>query len=184
MSSILVMNAVRNMLRSHLGVPDHQCRVVDNPGNAPPDAGPVFIGVHPGRWRRWGGWRQGPTLDEENGCRVTVTVKAGAIQPQLYGELILQRGCAIGSCGVGIESLCREIAVYLHGNEKLLCALNTGVGGKQFTGGLFWADGGEAVDRGAAWWRCPSSKADPSIGMSQTVQFDGLRRTQETGEAT
>lgn len=178
MSGTLVRAAVRDLIRSRLGIQDRQCLVTDSPGNAPPDASQLFIAIHPGRWRRWGAWKLGPTFDEEFACRVTVSVKAGAIQPQWWGEKFIQKACAISSCGAGIEAICREIATMLHDNDELACALNTQVGDTQFTGGLFFADGGEAESRTASWWRCPTTKEAPAIGLSQTLYFDGLRRTQ------
>jgi len=183
MSGTLVRAAVRDLIRLHLRIQERQCQVTDDPGNAPPDASQLFIAVHPGRWRRWGAWKLGPTFDEEFACRVTVSVKAGAIQPQWWGELILQKTEPITSCGAGIEAVCREIALFLHDNNDLVCNLNTEIGATQFTGGLFWADGGEATQRTASWWRSPADKNSPPVGLSQTMYFDGLRRTQESGNA-
>jgi len=180
MSGRLVREAVRNQIRKHLRIKESQCLVTDNPGEPPPDASQLFIAVHPGVWRRWGGWKLGPTFDEEFGCRVTVSVKAGAIQPQWWGEVILQKEEPITSCGAAIEAVCRSIAVFLHDNEDVVCDLNTEIGATQFTGGLFFADGGEATPRTASWWRCPAPKDSPPIGLSQTLYFDGLRRTQSS----
>lgn len=183
MSGILIRENVRDMLREYLGLTKNQIRVMDDE-YATPDPIPVFVGVSPGRWRQWSGWKLGPTLDEEFGCSVTVSAKAGAKQPQLYGELMVQRDIAINSCGVGIEALCREIVTFLHDNDDLVCALDTTVGAAQFTGGLFFADGGKAEKKYADWWMCPRAKEDSPIGMAQTVQFYGLRRTQASRTAT
>lgn len=184
MSGILLRDTVRTMIKAYLGVDDRQCCVMDNPGQPMPDSPPVFIAVHPGRWKQWSGWKLGPTLDEEFGCSVTVSVKAGGIQPQLWGQLLLQKQIPITSCGAGVEALLREIVTLLHDNPDVLCSLNTTVGATQFTGGLFFADGGESKPQNVGWWRCQAKKEDPPIGISQTAQFYGLRRTQASGTAT
>jgi hypothetical protein len=182
MSEILVREVVRDMIRAKFKLKESQCRVVDDPGKAPPDAGSIFIGVHPARWKQWGGWKQGPTLDEEFGVSVTISAKSGAIQPQLWGELVQQKKVAITSCGIGIDALAREIVAFLHSNEDLTCTLNTEVGAVQFTGGLYFADGGIATERQADWWRSALQKKDEAaIGMSKTISFYGLRRTQASG---
>lgn len=181
MSEILVRETVRNMIISRFMLAKGQCRVVDDPGKAPTDATPVFIGVHPARWKQWGGWKLGPTLDEEFGISVTVSVKAGALQPQLWGELIQQKTEKITSCGAGIDALAREIVTFIHDNIDLVCTLNTAISSDQFSGGLFFADGGVATERQADWWRCPCKKDDAPIGMAKTIQFYGLRRTQASG---
>lgn len=181
MSEILVRETIRDMIQVQFGLKKNQCRVVDDPGKAPPDATPVFIGVHPARWKQWGGWKLGPTLDEEFGVAVTISVKSGAIQPQLWGELVQQKETEITSCGAGIDSLARSIVTFLHDNNDVTCTLNTAVGNVQFSGGLFFADGGIATEKQADWWRCPVNKGDAPIGMSKTIQFYGLRRTQASG---
>ena len=183
MSGILLRETVRDMLRQHLGfkgIREIQCRVMDDE-LATPEPHQVFIGISPGRWKQWGGWKLGPTLDEEFGLSVTVSAKNGAIQPQLYGELIVQKKIGITSCGIGIEALCREIITFLHDNPDVACTMNAAIGDTQVTGGLFFADGGRAERKQASWWMCPCKKEDSPIGMSQTVQFYGLRRTQASG---
>lgn len=180
MSGILIRATVRDMLREHLGLSDQSIMVMDDSKSAHPTAPPVFIGVSPGRWKQWSGWKIGPTLDEEFGIAVTISAKTGAIQPQLYGEKILQRADAITTCGAGIEMLCREIVTHLHDNPDLTCTLNTAAGAVQYTGGLFFADGGRAERRQPSWWMCAGKKDDAPIGMSQTIEFYGLRRTQQS----
>lgn len=181
MSGIWLRNAVRDEIQEHLGLKQQQVKVMDD-GRAPPDATQLFIAVHPGRWRRWPGWKPGPTLDEEFGCSVTVSAKNGAIQPQLWGELLLQKETPITSCGVGIEAVCREIVTRLSNLESLMCVLNTLAGATQFTGGLYFADGGIATAKQADWWMCGmKDRNEPAIGWAQTIQFDGVRRTQASG---
>ena len=181
MSGILLRQVVRNLLVNHLGISDRVVRVMDDANSATPEGHLVFIGISPGRWKQWGGWKQGPTLDEEFGLAITVSAKTGAIQPQNYGELVVQKKLPITSCGTGIEALTREIVTYLHDNAEIPCALNTLVDSVQFSGGLYFADGGVPEKKPPAWWLDRSGSKDP-VGMAQTIQFYGLRRTQPSGD--
>lgn len=185
MSGILLREVVRDMLINHLLLGDRrQIRVMDHANSATPEPFPVFVGVSPGRWKQWAGWKYGPTLDEEFGVTITVSAKAGAIQPQLYGELILQRKWPITSCGVGVEALCREIVTYLHNNSDVTCQLNQKVDPTpQFSGGLYFGDGGQPMDKTGAWWGDIGQNNKTVIGMAQTISFYGLRRTQDSETA-
>lgn len=181
MSGRLIRDTVRNMLVAHLGINDRCVRVMDTASSATPEPLPVFVGISPGRWRQWSGFKGGPLLDEEFGIVVTVSVKTGATQPQLYGEKVVQREYPITSCGAGLEALCREIVVFLHDNSEVPCTLDAAIESKQWSGGLWFADGGRPEQKSASWWLSPDDKKTP-VGMAQSIEFYGLRRTQPSGE--
>lgn len=161
--------------------------VMDTDGQPPQSASPLFIAVHPGTWKRSQYWKSGAVFDEDLGFRVTVSVQNSGIQPQYYGEWYLQNAVPLGTCGAGLEAFCRAIAVFLHDNDSIVCTLETAAGNDgQYSGGVFFLDGGMAVEKTADWWRSnPASKnSNPPIGLAQTLTFDGIRRTQKAGTAT
>jgi hypothetical protein len=187
MSQLALRAAIRDAIRTEYSLKDCQCMVMDADGQPPQSASPLFVAVHPGAWRRASQWKGGPLFDEELGFRVTVSVQNSGVQPQNYGEWYLQNAVPLGTCGAGLESFCRAIAVFLHDNDSIMCGLETATGNEgQYSGGVFFQDGGMAVERTADWWRSnPASKtSNPPIGLSQTMTFDGVRRTQLSGTAT
>lgn len=186
MSQIALRTEVRDAIRTGFTLKDCQCMVMDN-GQPPQNSSPLFVAVHPGTWRRASAWKSGPLFDEEIGFQVTVSVQNSGIQPQYYGEWYLQNATTLGTCGAGLEAFCRAIAVLLHDNDDILCALETATGNEgQYSGGVFFSDGQLAEVRTASWWRSGSASktSDPPVGLSQTMTFDGIRRTQESGTAT
>jgi hypothetical protein len=181
-SQAILRALVRDAIIDHFGLSECQCGINFN-GQPHPNSGPVYISVHPGKWRRIRRWRKGPLLDEEFGFQVTITVKNSAVQPKFYGEWFMQKTAALNSCGAGLESLSRAIAVYLHDNGSIICELAKRASGlSHFSGGIFWENGSVPKQRRAKWWLCPYQTGNPSIGLSQTLVFGGLRRSQPTAD--
>lgn len=178
MSARAARLATRDILKTALSLNTDQCEVMPD-GKPKPDAGELFVAVHPGYWHA----RDIEGLEEEFGVRVTVTMRLGAVPLDRAGP------SAQDLLDAGLDAKCRQVMKALHldvSGDAWLNAVNAYISADTpnapatgFVEPLRFRDGGTSEERGAEWfWAEDAEHSDPPSGLSQTMQFGGAVRVQ------
>lgn len=173
--------AIRNQLRTALGLGAHECDLT--PGPEPhPRAGHTFIAIHPGGWAT----RQPSDnyLDEVIGVLVTISLKAGRYPKDRWGPTVTGNSSDVDL--PPFELIARRIIAETHLSHTLRTAANDLIANDSsgFVEPMrFMRAAGPPQDRPPEWWSVTNQqKNSQPAGMSQTLVFDGARRIQTVAE--
>lgn len=185
MSGRAIRQAVVEAIQERLSLNDHEVGL--QPAGRPPHtAGMIYVAVHAGSWRELSSF-DGHYADHQHAVNVTISVRAGHVPEDRWGRETLN------TVEDGLEKWAEEILAAVHNQHSVMNDANTILESAtdEFGEPLRFTGAGEPQERPPSWWgaglehqHTQSRQPHPSkiLGFSQTLTFDGARRTRLTSE--
>lgn len=177
MSLAALTLATRDTLQQAFNLTADSCEVGFD-GQPKPTAGQRYLAVFPGSW---GGVSDDNDLSEDYGVNVTVSMRLGTAPKDRWGIEVWAKA------QVGLEAVCRQIAVKVHKNYDLMNLANQYIQ-QLFTAQTYWllfhplelVDGGSPRLVGPDWFgeTLDANVQVQNYGVMQAMRFGKASRAQ------
>ncbi len=180
MSLAALLQAVRDELRTVMGLPMIQIEVQED-GQPPPGmGGDLYLSVHPLSWRPTSGAEVVLGIDESYSVGVTITKRIRHTPPDRIGREVYLKSL------IGFEAIARKIMVAIHQSETVMERANQYIAASQTDDNgydpilewLRWSSTQEVPTRrdGSWLWETNLELASETV----TIVFSEARRIQQS----
>lgn len=171
MSVEALLDAVRDRIRNACRYADDQCDVQPD-GSPPPDAGEVYVSVHPQGFRNEDDYAH--ALNEVVEIGVTLTMRAAWLPVDRQGNQM------VAKASTGLYARAEAIRAAVHMDYVSMNAANTTIGASEngFVEPLKFRSCSAPQLKGPDWFNAEGQGGDPAAGWAVELQFGGARRVQ------